>query len=57
MRFFLASCGIDPTSLHKALLAFLPRRMASLASVLDTAWRVISGSAKSPLCELGVDRV
>jgi dipeptidase E len=66
MRLLLTSAGISNTSIHDALVDLLGKPIAeSSALVIPTAayacpgvgagmaWRLISGSAKSPLCELG----
>jgi dipeptidase E len=66
MRLLLTSSGINNTSIHDALVDLLGKPIAeSSALCIPTAayacpgvgagmaWRLISGSAKSPLCELG----
>jgi dipeptidase E len=66
MRLLLTSAGIINTSIHDALVGLLGKPIAeSSALCIPTAaygcggvglamgWRLISGSAKSPLCELG----
>jgi dipeptidase E len=65
MRLLLTSAGISNTSIHNTLVDLLGKPIAeSSALCIPTAayacpggagmaWRLISGSAKSPLCELG----
>lgn len=65
MRLLLTSAGISNTSIHDALAELLGKPIVeSLALCIptaayacpggaDMAWRLISGSAKTPLCELG----
>ena len=65
MRLLLTSAGISNKSIHDALVELLGKPIAeSRALCIPTAayampggasmaWRLISGSAKSPLCELG----
>jgi dipeptidase E len=65
MNLLLTSAGISNTSIHDALVDLLGKSIAeSSALCIPTAayacpggagmaWRLISGSAKSPLCELG----
>jgi dipeptidase E len=65
MRLLLTSAGISNTSIHNALVDLLGKPTAeSSALCIPTAayafpggagiaWRLISGKAKSPLCELG----
>jgi dipeptidase E len=65
MRFLLTSAGIKNTSIHDALVDLLGKPIAeSNALCIPTAvyampggagmaWRLICGSASTPLCELG----
>ena len=65
MKFLLTSAGIKNTSIHNALVNLLGKPIAeSSALCIPTAayamtggagmaWRLISGRAASPLCELG----
>jgi dipeptidase E len=65
MKYLLTSAGIKNASIHNALVDLLGKPIAeSSALIIPTAvypypggagmaWRAISGSAKSPLCELG----
>ena len=65
MKFLLTSAGIKNTSIHNALVDLLGKPIAeSSALVIPTAayafpggagmaWKLISGRAASPLCELG----
>jgi dipeptidase E len=65
MRFLLTSAGIKNTSIHDALVRLLGKPIAeSNALCIPTAvyampggagmaWRLICGSASTPLCELG----
>ena len=65
MRLLLTSSGISNASIHNALVDLLGKPIAeSSALIIPTAaygfrqgpgiaWRLISGKAKSPLCELG----
>src|SRR6266516_321280 len=65
MRFLLTSGGIKNTSIHDAMVDFLGKPIAeSSALCIPTAayavsggagmaWRIISGQAATPLCELG----
>ncbi len=65
MKFLLTSAGIKNTSIHNALVELLGKPIAeSSALVIPTAayafsggagmaWRLISGNAKTPLCEMG----
>jgi dipeptidase E len=65
MRFLLTSAGIKNTSIHDALVGLLGKPIAeSNALCIPTAvyampggagmaWRLICGSASTPLCELG----
>jgi dipeptidase E len=65
MRFLLTSAGIKNTSIHHALVDLLGKPIAeSSALCIPTAayampggagmaWRLISGRASEPLCELG----
>src|SRR5262245_31078966 len=64
MKYLLTSAGIKNTSIHNALVDLLDKPIAeSNALIIPTAvypypggagitWQAISGSAKSPLCEL-----
>jgi dipeptidase E len=65
MRFLLTSSGISNTSIHKALVDLLGKPIAESSALCiptaayacpegpSMAYRFISGSAASPLCELG----
>jgi dipeptidase E len=65
MRFLLTSAGIKNTSIHDGLVDLLGKTIAeSNALCIPTAvyampggagmaWRLICGSASTPLCELG----
>src|SRR5437764_2497856 len=65
MRFLLTSAGVKNASIYDALVDLLGKPIAeSSALVIPTAayampggagmaWRIISGSAATPLCELG----
>src|SRR3989475_13141375 len=65
MKFLLTSGGISNTSIHDALVDLLGKPIAeSSALCIPTAiyamrggaamaWRLISGKAETPLCELG----
>ena len=65
MRFLLTSAGIKNTSIHNALVELLGKPIAeSSALCIPTAlyaipggaghaWRLISGRATEPMCELG----
>src|ERR1700733_11518704 len=66
MRLLLTSAGISNTSIHNALVDLLGKPIAESSALCiptaayacpgvgaDIAWRLISGKAKSPLCELG----
>jgi dipeptidase E len=65
MRFLLTSAGVSNTSIHDALVDLLGKPIAeSSALCIPTAiyafpggagmaWRLISGSGRSPLCGLG----
>jgi dipeptidase E len=65
MRFLLTSAGIKNTSIHDALVDLLgkpiaessalciPTAVYAMAGGAGMAWRLISGSASTPLCELG----
>ena len=68
MRFLLTCAGISNTSIHDALATSwanpitessalcIPTAAYAMPGGADLAWRLISGSAKSPLCELGGSR-
>src|SRR5437588_8174649 len=65
MRFLLTSAGISNTSIHNALVDLLGKPIAESSALCiptaiypfpggpASAYRLISGSARSPLCELG----
>ena len=65
MRFLLTSAGISNTSIHDALVDLLGKPIAEASALCiptavypfpggaSMAYRFISGSAASPLCELG----
>ena len=65
MKFLLTSAGVKNTSIHNALVDLLGKTIdESSALVIPTAtyafsggaasaWRIICGKAKTPLCELG----
>jgi dipeptidase E len=65
MRFLLTSAGIKNSSIHKALVDLLGKPIAessalciptaayAMAGGAAMAWRLISGAASTPLCELG----
>ena len=65
MRFLLTSAGIKNASIHNALVDLLGKPIAASSALCiptaaypfpggaSMAYRLISGSARSPLCELG----
>ena len=65
MRLLLTSAGIKNTSIHDALVDLLGKPIAESSALCTPtaayampggagmAWRVICGSASTPLCELG----
>ncbi len=65
MRFLLTSAGVKNLSIHHALLDLLGKPIAESSALViptaayafpggaGTAWRLISGLAATPLCELG----
>ena len=66
MRFLLTSAGIKNTSIHDALVDLLGKPIAESSALCiptaayghpmggpGAAWRLITGRAATPLCELG----
>jgi dipeptidase E len=64
MKFLLTSAGINNTSIHNALVDLLGKPIAESSALCiptgsyamggpASAWRIITGQANTPLCELG----
>ena len=65
MKFLLTSAGISNTSIHDALVELLGKPISEASALCiptgtyampggaGAAWRVISGKASTPMCELG----
>jgi dipeptidase E len=65
MRLLLTSAGIKNESIHASLLEFLGKPIAESSALIiptatyafpggaQSAWKIITGRAVSPLCELG----